>query len=84
MAELHKANAAKDSKINQATNSLEVHLKEEIQFAVEKEKMIASKVQESLKWELQSARSDLTRIEQQHALREDQLRKEIGDIQQVV
>jgi hypothetical protein len=83
LTELHKTNAAKDSRINQATNSLETQLKEEIQFAVEKEKVMANKAQESLKWELQSARSDLTRIEQQHALREDMLRKEIADIQQV-
>jgi hypothetical protein len=83
LTELHKTNAAKDSKISQATNSLETQLKEEIQFAVEKERVMANKIQESLKWELQSARADLTRIEQQHALREDMLRKEIADIQQV-
>lgn len=58
-------------------------MKEEIQLAVEKERMIMNKKQESLKWELESVRQDITRIEQQHSLREDMLRKEIADLQQV-
>ena len=40
------------------------------------------KKQEALKWELESMRSDLARIEHQHSLREDMLRKEIADLQQ--
>ncbi len=82
MTDLHRKNAAHDSKINEATSSLESQLKEEIQSAVEKEKAVANKIQESLKWELQSARADLSRLEQQHVLREDMLRKEIADLQQ--
>jgi chromosome segregation ATPase len=84
LAELHKANAAKESKINETNSSIESQLKEEIQVAVEKERIVSNKKQESLRWELQSVRSDITRVEQQHALREDMLRKEIGDLQQVI
>lgn len=58
-------------------------MKEEIQLAVEKERLMSNKKQESLKWELESVRQDLARIEQQHSLREDMLRKEIADLQQV-
>jgi TATA element modulatory factor len=83
LAELHKSNAAKDTRINETTNSIETQLKEEIERAVEKERTIAGKKQESLKWELQSVRADISRIEQQHSLREDMLRKEISDLQQV-
>ena len=36
---------------------------------------------ETLKWELECVRTDISRIEQQHALREDMLRKEIADLQ---
>ncbi len=84
MAELHKANAAKENKINEATISIETQLKEEIHSAIEKERMISNKKQESLKWELNSVRADISRIEQQHALREEMLRKEIADLQQVL
>ena len=79
---MHKTNAVKDSKISEATSTLETQLKEEVQLALERERSLANKTQESLKWELQSARSDLSRLEQQHALREDMLRKEIADLQQ--
>ena len=61
----------------------ENQLKEEIQTAVDKERSIWQKKQESLKWEMQSVRSDISRLEHQHSLREDMLRKEIADLQQV-
>lgn len=83
MSELRKANVEKESKINETTSSIESHLKEEIKLALEKEKINSSKKQEALKWELESVRQDITRIEQQHSLREDMLRKEISDLQQV-
>jgi hypothetical protein len=73
----------KESKINEKTSSIESQIKEEIKSAVEKEKITAAKKHESLKWELESVRQDIARIEQQHALREDMLRKEISDLQQV-
>lgn len=76
-------NAAKDNRINEATNSIETQFKEEIQTAVDKERLLSNKKQESLKWELQSVRSDISRLEHQHSLREDMLRKEIADLQQV-
>ena len=53
LAELHRLNAAKDSRINEATSSIENQFKEEIQIALDKERLIANKKQESLKWELQ-------------------------------
>ena len=84
MTELHRSNAAKENQINETTQSIENQLKGEIQSAVEKERVIWTKKQDSLLWELQSVRADITRLEQQHALREDMLRKEIADLQQVI
>jgi TATA element modulatory factor len=49
---------------------------------LEKERFQANKKQESLKWELQNVRADIMRLEQQHGLREDMLRKEITNLQQ--
>lgn len=63
--------------------SIESQLKEEIQSVVEKEKSMAKKREDALRWELQGVRADLTRLEQQQALREDILRKEITDLQKV-
>ncbi len=82
IAELHKSNAALEVRLNEATSSIESHMKEETDIKLEKEKQTWSKVCESLKWELQSVRSDISRQEQQYALREDMLRKEIADLQQ--
>lgn len=62
---------------------MESQIKEEIQSAVEKERFQANKKHESLMWELQNVRADLMRAEQQHSLREDMLRKEILNYQQV-
>jgi hypothetical protein len=59
-------------------------LREEVQTLVEKEKSMAKKREDTLRWELQGVRADLTRLEQQQALREDILRKEITDIQKVI
>ncbi len=81
---MHKANATKENIINESTSLIENQLKEEIQSAVEKERIISNKKQESIKWELNSVRADISRIEQQHALREEMLRKEIADLQQVL
>ncbi|CAF0737533.1 unnamed protein product [Brachionus calyciflorus] len=82
LAELHKKVATKETIINEATSSIESQLKEEIQLAVEKERITSNKKQEALKWELENLRQDLTRVEQQHVIREDMLRKEIADLQQ--
>lgn len=49
---------------------------------MEKERFQSNKKQESLKWELQNVRADIMRLEQQHGLREDILRKEITTLQQ--
>jgi TATA element modulatory factor len=70
LAELHKLNAVKDVKINEKVNTQEIKMKQEIELAIEKEKSVAVKKQEALKWELESVRSDLARVEQQHSLRE--------------
>ena len=50
---------------------------------MDKERSFWQKKQETLKWEMQSVRSDVSRLEHQHSLREDMLRKEIADLQQV-
>jgi hypothetical protein len=76
-------NAAKQSELSQTTSSMEAQLKEEIQSAVEKERFQANKKHDSLMWELQNVRADMLRAEQQHSLREDMLRKEINNLQQV-
>ena len=70
LAELHKSNAVKDVKINEKVNTQEIKIKQEIELAIEKEKSVSVKKQEALKWELESMRSDLARVEQQHSLRE--------------
>ena len=82
LAELRKANAAKESLLTEATSSIETQLKEEAQMALDKERLTSSKRIEALKWEMESVRGDIARLEQQHAMREDMLRKEIGDLQQ--
>lgn len=58
-------------------------MKEEIQLAVEKERITSQKSQEALRWELDNIRQDFSRTEQQHMVREEMLRKEISDLQQV-
>ena len=61
--------------------SIESQLREEVQTVLEKEKSMSKKREDTLRWELQGVRADLTRLEQQQALREDILRKEITDLQ---
>ncbi len=79
---MHRVNAQKTSQINEANSSIENQFKEEIQSALEKERIFSSKKIETLKWELECVRQDMSRVEQQHSLREDMLRKEISDLQQ--
>lgn len=83
LSELRKANVEKESKINETTSSIESQMREEVRAAVDKEKSAWTKKQETLRWEIESLRQDLARSEQQHAIREDMLRKEIADLQQV-
>ena len=71
---MHKLNAVKDVKINEKVNTQEIKIKQEIELAIEKEKSVSVKKQEALKWELESVRSDLARVEQQHSLREGELK----------
>ena len=82
LADLHRVNAQKTSKINEAASSIETQYKEEIQNAVEKERLVSGKKIDNLKWELQCVRTEVARVEQQYALREEMLRKEIADLQQ--
>jgi hypothetical protein len=83
LSELRRANVEKESKINETTSSIESQLKEEVRSAVEKEKTVWLKKQEALKWEIESLRQDISRCEQQYSIREDMLKKEIADLQQV-
>ncbi|RNA32793.1 TATA element modulatory factor isoform X1, partial [Brachionus plicatilis] len=82
LAELHKKIASKENSLSEATSSIESQLKEEIQLAVEKERITSQKSQEALRWELDNIRQDFSRTEQQHMVREEMLRKEISDLQQ--
>lgn len=83
LSELKKSNVEKETKINETTVSIENQLKEEVRVAVEKERSSWSKKQDALKWEIENLRQDIVHVEQQHATRENMLRKEIADLQQV-
>ena len=81
--ELQKSLQATSSKSTENSMTLELQYKEELQQALEKERLSSNKKQEALRWELQNTRTDIMRLEQQYSLREDILRKEISDLQQV-
>ncbi|XP_053325419.1 TATA element modulatory factor [Spea bombifrons] len=82
LAELHKANATKASKAQEAALSCEIKVKEEMYLAVEKAKEESQKQQEALAIQVADLRMALQRAEQQSARKEDYLRQEIAELQQ--
>ncbi|XP_063268056.1 TATA element modulatory factor [Prinia subflava] len=82
LADLHKANATKDSEAQEAALSQEMKAKEELGLALEKAQEEARQQQEALAIQVADLRLALQRAEQQAARKEDYLRQEIGELQQ--
>ncbi|NXA45194.1 TMF1 factor, partial [Nothocercus julius] len=82
LADLHKANATKDSEAQEAALSREMKAKEELGLALEKAQDEARQQQEALAIQVSDLRLALQRAEQQAARREDYLRQEISELQQ--
>ncbi|XP_042655523.1 TATA element modulatory factor [Tyto alba] len=82
LADLHKANATKDSEAQEAALSQEMKAKEELGLALEKAQDEARQQQEALAIQVTDLRLALQRAEQQAARKEDYLRQEIGELQQ--
>ncbi|XP_057278974.1 TATA element modulatory factor [Pezoporus wallicus] len=82
LADLHKANATKDSEAQEAALSREMKAKEELGLALEKAQEEARQQQEALAIQVADLRLALQRAEQQAARKEDYLRQEIDELQQ--
>ncbi|XP_061474652.1 TATA element modulatory factor [Rhineura floridana] len=82
LADLHKANAAKDCEAQEAALSYELKVKEELGLALEKAQEEARQQQEALAIQVADLRLTLQRAEQQTARKEDYLRQEISELQQ--
>ncbi|XP_043108351.1 TATA element modulatory factor [Puntigrus tetrazona] len=82
LAELHKANATKDSEAQELALSREVQAKEELSLALEKAQEESRLQQEALANQVADLRLALQRGEQQQAKKEDYLREEISELQQ--
>ncbi|NXN80520.1 TMF1 factor, partial [Bombycilla garrulus] len=82
LADLHKANATKDSEAQEAALSREMKAKEELGLALEKAQEEARQQHEALAIQVADLRLALQRAEQQAARKEDYLRQEIGELQQ--
>ncbi|XP_054832798.1 TATA element modulatory factor [Eublepharis macularius] len=82
LADLHKANATKDSEAQEAALSHERKAKEELALALEKAQEEAHQQQEALAIQVTDLRLALQRAEQQTARKEDYLLQEIGELQQ--
>uniref|UniRef100_A0A673HZJ5 TATA element modulatory factor-like n=1 Tax=Sinocyclocheilus rhinocerous TaxID=307959 RepID=A0A673HZJ5_9TELE len=82
LAELHKANATKDSEAQELALSREVQAKEELSLALEKAQEESRLQQEALANQVADLRLALQRAEQQQAKKEDYLREEISELQQ--
>ncbi|XP_063071019.1 TATA element modulatory factor [Engraulis encrasicolus] len=82
LAELHKANATKDSVAQELALSHQVQAKEELEQALERATEEARMQQEALANQVADLRVALQRAEQQQARKEDYLREEISELQQ--
>ncbi|NXY31897.1 TMF1 factor, partial [Pomatorhinus ruficollis] len=82
LADLHKANATKDSEAQEAALSREMKAKEELGLALEKAQEEARQQQEALAIQVADLRLALQRAEQPPPRKEDYLRQEIGELQQ--
>nr|AAI50932.1 TATA element modulatory factor 1 [Mus musculus] len=82
LTDLHKANAAKDSEVQEAALRREMKAKEELSGALEKAQEEARQQQEALVLQVGDLRLALQRAEQAAARKEDYLRHEISELQQ--
>lgn len=82
LAELHRANATKDSKAQEAALSREIQAKEQLSVALEKAQEESRMQQEVLAMQVGDLRLALQRAEQQQGRKEDYLREEISELQQ--
>ncbi|XP_068940249.1 TATA element modulatory factor [Petaurus breviceps papuanus] len=82
LADLHKANAMKDTEAQEASLSREMKVKEELCSALEKAQEEARQQQEALAIQVADLRLALQRAEQAAARKEDYLRHEISELQQ--
>ncbi|XP_034367672.1 TATA element modulatory factor [Arvicanthis niloticus] len=82
LTDLHKANAAKDSEVQEAALRREMKAKEELSGALEKAQEEARQQQEALALQVGDLRLALQRAEQAAARKEDYLRHEISELQQ--
>ncbi|XP_062401884.1 TATA element modulatory factor isoform X2 [Sardina pilchardus] len=82
LAELHKANASKDSVAQELALSHQEQAREELERALERATEEARMQQEALANQVADLRLALQRAEQQQARKEDYLREEISELQQ--
>ncbi|XP_055954478.1 TATA element modulatory factor isoform X4 [Patella vulgata] len=81
IAELHKANAAQDSKASEIALSLEMQVREEAKQTMNKEFLKARQEKEGLIMQIEDLRISMSRLEKEHSRKEDMLRQEIADLQ---
>ncbi|XP_067673660.1 TATA element modulatory factor-like isoform X2 [Haliotis asinina] len=81
IADLHKMNAAQDSKAQEAALSAEVSVREALKMDMENEKMKHKQEREALIMQIEDLRLTMARMEKDHNRREDMLRQEISDLQ---
>ncbi|XP_056019918.1 TATA element modulatory factor-like isoform X2 [Ostrea edulis] len=81
IVELHRSNAAQDSKAAETALSLEMQVREELKSQLEQE--CKSNIQEKagLINQIEDLRMTVSRMEKEHNRREDMLRQEISDLQ---
>ncbi|XP_035695818.1 TATA element modulatory factor-like [Branchiostoma floridae] len=82
IGELHKANAARNSELQDMTLSAQLQAKEELRLALEQEQEKANRGHEKLVQQVEDLRLSLQRAETQQSRQEDLLRQEISDMQQ--
>lgn len=81
IAELHRSNAAQDSKAAETALSLEMQVREELKAQLEQERKSNKQEKESLITQIEDLRLTVSRMEKEHNRREDLLRQEISDLQ---
>ncbi|KAK7494416.1 hypothetical protein BaRGS_00014308 [Batillaria attramentaria] len=83
IAELHKSNAAQDSRAQQAALSAEMQVREELKMAMEQEGQRYRQEREALITQIEDLRLSMARMEKDHNRREEILKQEISDLQMV-
>ncbi|XP_025113068.1 TATA element modulatory factor-like isoform X2 [Pomacea canaliculata] len=81
IAELHKSNAAQDSKAQAAALSAEMQVREELKMAMEQEQQRFKHQRDTLIMQIEDLQLSMTRMEKEHNRREELLKQEIADLQ---